>query len=155
MRSPITALQLQADNLRSSISPVNAEQFDELRRGILRGGNLVVQLLQLARADAQVSESERAEINLREVVTDVIADLLPIAAARRIDLGVEKIDDVYVDATPTDVRTVIKNLVDNALRYSPPDATVDVRVTRQGAGVAIEVIDQGPGIAPRHAGARL
>jgi two-component system, OmpR family, sensor kinase len=148
LRSPLTALQLQADNLRSSISAVNVERFEELRRGILRGGNLVVQLLQLARADAQVSESESAEINLREIVTDVIADLLPLAAARRIDLGVEKIDDVSLDATHADLRTVIKNLIDNAIRYSPPGATVDVRVSRRGAGVAIEVIDQGPGIAP-------
>jgi two-component system, OmpR family, sensor kinase len=148
LRSPITALQLQADNLRSAISPANVERFEELRRGILRGGNLVAQLLQLARADAQVSESDSAEISLREAVTDVIADLLPIAAARGIDLGVEKIDDVFLDATPTDLRAVIKNLVDNAIRYSPPDKTVDVRVTRQGAGAAIEVIDEGPGIAP-------
>jgi two-component system, OmpR family, sensor kinase len=52
LRSPITALQLQADNLRSSISAVNVERFEELRRGILRGGNLIVQLLHLALADA-------------------------------------------------------------------------------------------------------
>jgi two-component system, OmpR family, sensor kinase len=148
LRSPITALQLQADNLRNSISPANVERFEELRSGILRGGKLVAQLLQLARADAQVSESESAEINLRDVVNDVIGGLLPIAAARRIDLGVEKIDDVSLHAALTDLRTVIKNLIDNAIRYSPAGGTVDVRVTRQGAGVAIEVIDQGPGIAP-------
>ncbi len=81
-------------------------------------------------------------------MTYVIADLLPRAAARRIDLGVEKIDDVSLDATHADLRTVIKNLIDNAIRYSPAGATVDVRVSRRGAGVAIEVIDQGPGLAP-------
>jgi two-component system OmpR family sensor kinase len=148
LRSPITALQLQADNLRRSIAPANVSRFEELRRGIARSSSLVAQLLQLARADAQVSDSRLDDLHLGDVVKDVIADLLPIAASRGIDLGVERMDDVSLHATQTDVRVVVKNLIDNAIRYSPQGGVVDVRVVRRDAGVMIEVTDQGPGVAP-------
>jgi two-component system OmpR family sensor kinase len=148
LRSPIAALQLQADNLRHSIYPANVERFEELRRGIIRGGNLVTQMLQLARADAQVDDTRLSDVRVREVVTDVIADSLPIAMARGIDLGVEHLDEATVRATETDLRVVVKNLVDNAIRYSPDGSTIDVRVVAQAGRVSLEVADQGPGIAP-------
>lgn len=148
LRSPITALQLQADNLRHSIYPVNAERFEELRGGIVRSAYLVSQMLSLARADTRASTTQLEDVDVREVVTEVIAANLPIAMARNIDLGVDQLDAAVVRATKTDVRVVVKNLVENALRYGPEGGTVDLRVTTDNATVVIEVIDDGPGIAP-------
>ncbi|WP_147432472.1 sensor histidine kinase [Pararobbsia silviterrae] len=147
LRSPITALQIQADNLRDSIYPENRPRFDELRDGILRGGNLVKQLLSLARADARVAESTFVDVEVRKVVTQVIADCLPFASQRAIDLGVERIDDdTDVHAIEADVAAVVRNLVENAMRYSPESSVVDVRVVRGRDSVSIEVVDEGPGV---------
>ncbi|HTJ93208.1 MAG TPA: ATP-binding protein [Pararobbsia sp.] len=149
LRSPMTALQIQADNLRRTIYPENRERFEEMRNGILRGGNLVKQLLSLARADARVSEGSFVEIDVRQVVTQVISDLLPVAMERNIDLGVARMDDdVNVRAIDADVAVVVRNLVENAIRYSPENGLIDVRVVRRRESVCIEVVDEGPGIAP-------
>lgn len=148
LRSPITALQLQADNLRHSIYPVNVERFEELRGGIIRSAYLVSQMLSLARADTRASAAQLEDVDVREVVTDVIAANLPIAMARNIDLGVAHLDDAVVRATKTDVQVVVKNLVENALRYGIEGGTVDLRVVANETMVSIEVIDDGPGIAP-------
>ncbi|CAD6528424.1 ATP-binding protein [Paraburkholderia metrosideri] len=149
LRSPIAALQLQADNLRHSIYPANAERFEEMRAGIIRSAYLVSQMLSLARADTRASTAQLEDVDVREVIADVIAAHLPIAMARNIDLGVAHLDAAVVRATKTDVQVVVKNLVENALRYGVEGGTVDVRVTANDATVSIEVIDDGPGIAPQ------
>ena len=141
-------MQLQADNLRHSIYPVNVERFEELRGGIIRSAYLVSQMLSLARADTRASTAQLEDVDVREVVTNVIAANLPIAMARNIDLGVDHLDAAAVRATRTDVQVVVKNLVENALRYGIEGGTVDLRVTVDDATVCIEVIDDGPGIAP-------
>ena len=148
LRSPITALQLQAENLRHSIYPENIERFEELRGGIIRSAYLVQQMLHLARADTRVEAKQLEDVDVREVVTEVVADHLPIAMARNIDLGVERIDPAVVRAARTDVKVVVKNLVENALRYSAVGSVVDLRVKASGDRVCIEVTDEGPGIAP-------
>jgi two-component system, OmpR family, sensor kinase len=76
-----------------------------------------------------------------------MADLLPFAYARGVDLGVEQLDDVNVRATEADMRVLVRNLVDNAIRYGGEGAQVDVSVRREAERVVIEVRDNGPGIA--------
>lgn len=147
LRSPMTALQIQADNLRPTIYPENQARFEEMRKGILRGGNLVRQLLDLARADARVQDATYVDVDVREVVSQVISDCLPDAMKRGIDLGVARMDDdVGVRAIEADIRVVVRNLVDNAIRYSPDNSQIDVRVVRRRESVCIEVADEGPGI---------
>ncbi|WP_322030197.1 HAMP domain-containing sensor histidine kinase [Paraburkholderia sp. J76] len=147
LRSPISAMQLQIDNLRNAPPDQYPERFEELRRGIVRTGALVSQLLGLARAEIGSAQRVLAEVPLAQVVTDVLADLLPLADARRVDLGVTRLDDATVRATETDMRVLVRNLVDNAIRYSHEGANVDVSVRREDKGVVIEVTDNGPGIA--------
>ncbi|WP_321933877.1 MULTISPECIES: HAMP domain-containing sensor histidine kinase [unclassified Paraburkholderia] len=147
LRSPISAMQLQIDNLRNAPPEQYPERFEELRRGIVRTGALVSQLLGLARAEIGSAQRVLAEVPLPQVVTDVLADLLPLADSRGVDLGVTCLDDVTVRATETDMRVLVRNLVDNAIRYSQEGANVDVAVRREGTGVVIEVTDNGPGIA--------
>ncbi|MFP4906127.1 sensor histidine kinase, partial [Paraburkholderia sp. BR14261] len=147
LRSPISAMQLQIDNLHNAPPEQYPERFEELRRGIVRTGALVSQLLGLARAEIGSTQRVLAEVPLAQVVTDVLADLLPLADARGVDLGVTRLDDVTVRATETDMRVLVRNLVDNAIRYSHAGANVDVAVRREDKSVVIDVIDNGPGIA--------
>jgi two-component system OmpR family sensor kinase len=153
LRSPISAMQLQIDNLRNAPTGQYAERFEELRRGIVRTGSLVSQLLGLARAEIGSAQRVLTDVALPQLVTEVLADLLPLADARGVDLGVERLDDATVRATETDLRVLVRNLVDNAIRYSSggncghEGARVDVAVRREEERVVIEVTDNGPGIA--------
>jgi two-component system OmpR family sensor kinase len=150
LRSPISAMQLQIDNLRNAPTEQYAERFDELRRGIVRTGSLVSQLLGLARAEIGSAQRVLTDVPLPQLVTDVLADLLPLADARGVDLGVERLDDVTVRGTEADLRVLVRNLVDNAIRYGHEDhegARVDVAVRGEEKRVVIEVTDNGPGIA--------
>jgi two-component system, OmpR family, sensor kinase len=146
LRTPLTALKLQADNLQGDIAPKNRERFQALRHGIERTSTLVSQLLQLARADAQIPSSAPTALEVTDVVASVVSELLPIATQKRIDIGADELMPAQVCATESDLRAVVKNLVGNALRYTPEGGAVDLRV-RAGEGMAsIEVTDTGPGI---------
>jgi two-component system, OmpR family, sensor kinase len=147
LRTPLTALQLQADNLAPQIVQSNQERFQELRRGISRSSKLITQLLRLARADAPVGGSPLTRVDLTEVVTGAVADVLPIALNRNLDIGAEAMLDAHVRAIEMDIGMAVKNLVSNAVRYTPDGGTIDLRMRRDGAFVWIDVIDTGPGIA--------
>ncbi|WP_415914187.1 sensor histidine kinase [Paraburkholderia sp. J12] len=146
LRTPLTALKLQADNLQGDIVPANRERFQALRHGIDRTSTLVAQLLQLARADAQISTAAPEALDVTELVSSVVSELLPIATQKRIDIGAEELMSVKVCATESDLRAVVKNLVGNALRYTPEGGAVDLRVLADEGLARIEVTDTGPGI---------
>ncbi|WP_322012497.1 HAMP domain-containing sensor histidine kinase [Paraburkholderia sp. J12] len=147
LRSPISAMQLQIDNLRDAPPDQYAERFAELKRGIARTGSLVSQLLGLARAEIGSAQRVLVDVSLPRVVGDVVADLLPLAFARGVDLGVERLDDASVRATEADMRVLVRNLVDNAIRYGGEGTQVDVSVRSDPGKTVIEVLDNGPGIA--------
>jgi two-component system OmpR family sensor kinase len=145
LRSPITALQLQVENLIGAPRGSIEEQLEELRRGIRRTGTLLAKLLELARAEIG-GPTALENVSVPEVLTGVVTDLLPLAIDRGVDLGVERLDDVQLAATETDLRMLIKNLADNAIRYGARKGRVDLSVRRDGNDVVIEVADNGPGI---------
>lgn len=145
LRSPLTALSLQAERLAAAEMPAIArERLVRMRQGIDRSRNLIDQLLMLASAEAPAS---RAPIVLRvhEVYRQVLEDLLPLAESRRIDIGVVG-DDCPLRVNAMDLFTIIKNLADNAIRYTPPGGQVDLVVRREGDVVVLQVRDNGPGI---------
>lgn len=146
LRTPLTALQLQADNLAPHIVASNRERFQELRSGITRSGSLITQLLRLARADAPMNGAPLARVQLSEIVTGAVADVLPIAIARGLDIGAEEMVSAHVRAIETDIGMAVKNLVSNAVRYTPDGGTIDLRMRRDGEMVWVDVIDTGPGI---------
>lgn len=150
LRTPLTALQLQADNLQREIAPDNQERFRELQGGITRSSNLISQLLRLARADAppigQSLTRAMASVDVATAVVNAIADVLPIAMQRNIDIGVDEMVHARVHIIELDIDTVIKNLVGNAVRYTPDGGRIDLSAGVRGNLVDIEVTDTGPGI---------
>jgi two-component system, OmpR family, sensor kinase len=145
LRTPLTALQLQADNLQPHIVAGNQERFQELRRGIARSSMLIGQLLRLARADAPIAVAiEPADVS--PIVVDAVSGVLPIAAARGIDIGAQAMLTDKVAAASADVAIAVKNLVSNAVRYTPDGGTIDLCMRREANALWIEVTDTGPGI---------
>lgn len=146
LRTPLTALQLQADNLQRDIAPGNQERFRELRAGIARSGSLITQLLRLARADAPLNGGALARVDVAAVVRGAVADVLPIALQRGLDIGAQEMVSAHVRAIEADIGIAVRNLIGNAVRYTPDGGTIDLRMRLVDRMVCVEVIDTGPGI---------
>lgn len=146
LRSPLTALSLQAERLASSeMSSEATERVATLRDGMRRTRSLLDQLLTMARVmdSAPVAEGS---VSVKTVFRTVLEGLMPLAEARGIDIGATTPDDVTLDVAEIDLQTLVRNLVDNGIRYTPPGGRVDLAITRQENGVILSVEDSGPGI---------
>jgi two-component system OmpR family sensor kinase len=149
LRSPLTALSLQTQRLGDVPLPEPArERLDALQLGLKRARHLLDQLLGYARARAERPQPS-GSTSLSGVCRSVIEDLLPIAEAKVIDLGMLPGDeDLATQGDEADLTAIVRNLVDNALRYTPAGGRVDVRASRQPLRAVLEVVDNGPGIPP-------
>lgn len=150
LRTPITALALQMENVRDDLpAGACAQSFAQLEAGLKRAQRLVEQLLKLSRQQSPFVERPVA-LDLRMQLRESISALIAVADQRHIDLGLE--DLAVPDTTPTwrcapgDLRSVLDNLVENALRYTPEGGVVDVRLLGDDTGAIVEVADTGPGI---------
>ena len=148
LRSPITALRLQLQLAqRAGDAAERAAAFEALRQGLDRMTRLVEQLLTLAREEPTAAHDAPAPVDMGELAAEVVGLYAAIAEARRIDLGLARRDpDVVVTGEREALKTVLSNLLDNALRYTPAGERVDVSALRTREGVVIEVTDTGPGI---------
>ena len=150
LRSPLTALSLQAEALDGAgLPPQVRTQVTRLRRGMQRACALIDQLLTLARSQAQPVVATSA-VSAQTVLRRVIEDVMPLAERRQIDLGVTRQDDVHLHVSEVDLTAIMRNLVDNAIRYSPPGGRVDVSLIRDSddsdGGATLEVTNGGAGI---------
>jgi two-component system OmpR family sensor kinase len=148
LRTPIAALQLRIDNLENaSDKTARGERLRELREAIVRTATMIRQLLELARADAQPDPGTASDrVDVRQMVQALVADLLPVADSRSIDLGVKRFEPAYVKAHAGELRMAVRNLVENALRYTPAGGSVDIDVYEDRSGAIVRVTDTGPGI---------
>ncbi|MBR0893755.1 histidine kinase [Bradyrhizobium tropiciagri] len=152
LRTPVTALSLQAENLASLDMPAETrDRLDALKSGMRRTKHLLEQLLALARQDAAPS-SVSTRVEMDEIAKGVVADLLPEAAARNIDLGFAVVEAVAVNGDPLSLMSAIRNLVENAIKFTPNGGAVDLGVYREDGMTVIQVEDTGPGIPPQDLG---
>jgi len=148
LRTPITALGLQAENLDTVELPESArERLAALRQGMRRTNHLLEQLLALARQE--IGPSEAAMVELDRVAKDSVADVLPEAARKDIDVGFELIEPIAIKGEPIMVATMIRNLLENAVRFTPRGGRVDIGVYRDSGEAVVQIEDTGPGIPPR------
>jgi two-component system OmpR family sensor kinase len=146
LRSPLTALSLQAERLaQAEMSDVAKDRLTVLRKGIERGRSLLDQLLTLAKAQS-ATNSPPSPVSVLGVYRRVLEDLMPLAQAKHIDIGLEDVEDVEIWASELDMFTVVKNLVDNAIRYTPEGGRVDLSVKLSVGMVELRIRDNGPGI---------
>ena len=147
LRSPLTALSLQAERLdQTDMPPAARERLASLRSGIRRSQSLVTQLLMLARMQ-QGGDTPKLPVSIQKVLRSVLEDLFPLAEARQIDLGVDGSGDAQVQATEVDLTVLVKNLLDNAIRHTPDHGRIDLSVQQVGDRALLRVSDTGPGIA--------
>lgn len=150
LRTPLTALHLQIGTLaRAANEAERTEAMEQLSAGMQRAIRLVEQMLSLARQEPRV-ERTRVQVPLADVARDVVAELVPLADAKQIDLGISNSQPEFVLGDADALRTLTRNLVDNAVRYTPAGGRVDVSVESRGTPpqAVLTVIDNGPGIPP-------
>ena len=148
LRTPLTALSLQAERLAATPLPAEAQaRLVTLRAGMARSRALLEQLLSLARAQQAPEAAAAPATSVHAICRQVLEELLPLAEARQIDIGMLAGGDVLVQAGATDLATVLRNLAGNAIRYTPPGGKVDLSLRREGRFAILAVADNGPGIA--------
>lgn len=151
LRTPLTALHLQMGTLaRATNEAERVDAMEKLSAGVQRAIRLVEQLLALARQEPR-AEAIRKRLRFDDLARDVVAEMVPLADDRRIDLGISASQPAFVLGDADSLRTLVRNLVDNAVRYTPIEGTVDVSVQESGdpagSGAVLRVVDTGPGIA--------
>lgn len=146
LRTPIAVLSMQVENLKPlQLEAQSRERIGALQQGLRRARSVVEQLLSLARSQGGQAMQMQA-FDPERVVREVIADLLPLAESRQTDLGLDRADPAPLHGDPDQLYTLLRNAVDNALRYTPAGGRVDLRILHRGDQVVIEVQDSGPGI---------
>lgn len=146
LRTPLTALSLQLEELESDApTPEARGHLLPLRLGIQRAKAMLEQLLTLARAQGR-PQSRQQPVPLNLVMRRVLEDLWPQAAAKQIDIGVLPDGEVWVSAPELDLYTLLRNLADNAIRYTPEGGRVDLWAYNRMGQPILEVSDSGPGI---------
>jgi two-component system OmpR family sensor kinase len=147
LRTPLTALRLQLDRLANAPEAERHGAIESLADGISRAARLIEQLLAMARSQSS-PDSARNEVNLADVASSVVAELLPLADARHVEIGVTSSTPVTLRADADALHTLVRNLVDNAIRHSPEGGHVDTAVTAEPGTAVLEVTDEGKGIRP-------
>ena len=146
LRTPITALNLQMQILLKK-NPSNPDLIN-LSKGLIRIQHLVSQLLNLAKQDASILELETKQLFLlNDVAVDCVEQLIDLALQKSIDLGMEQQEPVWIHSQTSAVHSIIFNLIDNAIKYTPAYGTINVSVSQQAGFAIIQVEDSGPGIA--------
>ncbi|MHB8681371.1 MAG: sensor histidine kinase [Acidimicrobiales bacterium] len=152
LRTPLAAIKVSASTLLDPAAAVPSEDRDELLRTIDaqadRLSRLVTNLLDMSRVQAGVLSVERQPVAVIDLVADALAAVSLLVGAGRVEVDVASTLPL-VDVDHVLIVQVLANLLENALRYSPEDATIALGATVRPDGlVELSVTDEGPGVAP-------
>jgi two-component system, OmpR family, sensor histidine kinase TctE len=154
LKTPLAGLRMQADLAQRQGGSADElkQSLKQIGRSSVRATHTVNQLLALARADGTAKNFSSEPVNLVALTTDVVQDSVPRALDKRIDLGYEGAQradaGVMMAGNPTLLKEMVRNLVDNAINYTPEGGEITVRVFADTFGkvLVLQVEDSGPGI---------
>jgi signal transduction histidine kinase len=150
LKTPITAIRAHLENLADGIEQPDRDTLQVMLGQTERLGRLVDELLDLSRLESGEVPLHPEPIALSPLVTRVISEFSVGRAVTDIELRDEVPVGVGVDADPERVHQVLYNLVDNAVRFTPPGGVVAVMAERRGDRVLVHVRDTGVGVGPEH-----
>lgn len=148
LRNPLAPLRTGLDYLvrQPAPTPVAGRVVDTMNRQLDHMVRLIDDLLDVARISRGLLELKRERVSLSVIVQEAIADLSAIAQRRSVTIASEIEEHVLVDADATRIRQILGNLLDNAVKYSPPGDTIRVELVRREEGAVVRVSDHGLGI---------
>lgn len=148
LRTPIASIAAAAETLAEA-EPDEAESkhlLDLIRRQSDRMRELIDDLMDLAQIESGAVELERSDLSLASLLSETAADFSAAAAARRIYLVTEADPSLSVEGDRRRLSQVVRNLIDNAIKFSPEAGTVTLSARREGKDAILSVTDEGPGI---------
>jgi two-component system OmpR family sensor kinase/two-component system sensor histidine kinase QseC len=149
LRSPLTALKLQLGLARDATSPEQRQvALERLRNGIDRASRLVEQLLALARAEPDATTA-LVPVDLVALARHAIADAAPLATQHGATIALQAVGPLPVAGDESALRSLLRNLLDNAVLHGGPAPRIEVAIESSVDGVRLRVDDSGPGIPPK------
>lgn len=151
LRTPLAALKAQAQVALNSDDIVEKNKaLQKLIASVNRSTHIVQQLLTMSRLVPEATSlHDTNDVNMEKLTREVLAMLAPSAVEKQIELEFESDKKIpHIHGNPTALSILIRNLVDNAIRYSGENGRVYVRLLKQESGIVLEVEDNGPGIPP-------
>jgi len=148
IRTPLASIKTHAQVAQRTAADAQRRQsLEQVVEGVDRSTRLVEQLLTLARLDREAFEDEFVTVRLGTLAAEVLAALRPEADAKRITLVLQAEERAEIKGHPLALGIMLRNLVDNAIRYTPAGGTVEVKTACVDQRIALSVTDNGPGIS--------
>ncbi|MDT4329913.1 ATP-binding protein [Methylomonas sp. MS20] len=148
LRTPLAGLQTQLQVAQKAVDPAMRDQaIAKAQQAVLRMTHLVQQLLTLARVQHHNAGIDLQSVDIHQVLADTLADLEPLARAKQIDLELRGDAKLAVTANPQLLQILLRNLLDNAIKYTPAGGAVLASCRLEAGRVAVCVDDTGPGVA--------
>ena len=156
LRTPLTAIKAAA----SSLLQEDVQWDEEARRGFARSiereadrlNRLVGNLLDMSRIEEGALRPEKEEYSLRALIYDVLGRLEQLLEGRHVSVQLPPDDLLLVNLDYLEIDQVLTNLIENAVRYTPPGSPIEVRAHIEGEQAILSVADRGPGIPPADLG---
>lgn len=147
LRSPLAALRLQLQALRrSGDEDGRRAAVERLAAGIDRASRLIEQLLSMARYDTAAAQAPPQRVELVQLMRQAVSDVLPAANAKSMDIGMDDAAPAWVSGHGDALALLARNLLDNAVKYTPASGRIDIGLRNDAEGVVLSVDDSGPGI---------
>lgn len=148
LNTPVATIEACLETVQdpSKIGDISSELFQMMKRASERLRHLSKDLIVLARIEDPESELHRTEVDLKEVVSTVVAEYEPLARTRQIAIDMEHFCDASIEAHEESIYEIFNNLIDNAIKYSPDRGKVSVGAEIKEQSLIITVSDNGHGI---------
>jgi two-component system, OmpR family, sensor histidine kinase TctE len=152
LKTPLAGLRMQAELAHSAVNDAErSNSLNNITRGTRQATRLVNQLLALARAEALTAQGAtnplpKQRLDLSELVREVTLEWIDDALMQGHDLGLEADEPSWILGNAVLLKEMVKNLIDNALTYTPAPGTITVRVSQTEQATFLDVEDTGPGI---------
>lgn len=145
LRTPLAAMQIEVDNLGAGAGTDHAHRVAALAASVRRASALANRLLELARLD-EPAAGQRQSVDLSALLLDCVAVCAPLADRKGVDLGADISPAKSLFGVESELRALLANLIDNAVRYTQPGGKVDVFLGLRDDRLAAEIVDTGPGL---------
>jgi two-component system, OmpR family, sensor histidine kinase QseC len=151
LKTPLAAILTQAQvALKTTKEKDVAHALEKVVAGVDRSTHVVHQLLTLSRLVPGASLGNQNTIDIVNIAKDIISELIPIAIEKNIDIALSNSEkNIQLHANGITIGVLLRNLIDNAIRYTPENGNVDVNLFTQHNKVIIRVSDNGAGIPPK------
>lgn len=149
VRTPLATVRTRAEaTLLRVEKEENRAAMREMIRAIDESSRAAGQMLDHAMVSLRADDLERTSVDLAQVTSELIERLAPLADLRDIALSLDPPETLVVEGDPILIQSALRNVLDNAIKYSPPESTVTLSLDREDGFAAIKVRDQGAGFPP-------